>query len=75
MEVVLGCPGVAELLEARLRESPGVGMVRANPIETYDITTRHDLVTLPGLLAQIGSVLAAKLQEMSTHAASSHRKS
>jgi ATP-binding cassette, subfamily B, bacterial len=39
--VVLRQPRVAELLEARLRESPGVGMVRANPV-TGRLLIFHD---------------------------------
>ncbi|MGH3911859.1 MAG: hypothetical protein ACRDTC_00390, partial [Pseudonocardiaceae bacterium] len=50
VEAVLGRPGVAELLEARLRESPGVEMVRANPV-TGRLLVCHD-PTLSG--ADIG---------------------
>lgn len=39
--VVLGRPSVADLLEAGLRKSPGVGMVRANPI-TGRLLIHHD---------------------------------
>lgn len=41
--IVLGRPRVAELLEAGLRESPGVGMVRANPV-TGRLLVQHDVV-------------------------------
>jgi thioesterase domain-containing protein len=35
-------------------------------IETHDIASRHDRMTQPGSLAQIGPILAAKLEEL-TH--------
>lgn len=41
VEVVLGRPRVAELLEAGLRESPGVRVVRANPV-TGRLLVCHD---------------------------------
>ena len=49
--VVLGRPWVAELLEVGLRETPGVGMVRANPVTgrvliCYDTVLSGDEVNL-----------------------------
>ncbi|MFJ3306940.1 amino acid adenylation domain-containing protein, partial [Streptomyces sp. NPDC086549] len=36
----------------------------AGRIESHDVTTRHDRMTQPGSLAQIGPVLAAKIAEI-----------
>ncbi|MEV7864022.1 amino acid adenylation domain-containing protein [Streptomyces hirsutus] len=38
-------------------------------VESYDITTRHDRMTQPGSLAQIGPVLAARIAEISDDSA------
>ncbi|PZS15296.1 MAG: hypothetical protein DLM60_17665 [Pseudonocardiales bacterium] len=44
-------------------------------IETYDIVSgHHQLMTQPGSLAQIGPILAAKLQEIADHASSFHQE-
>ncbi|MGH3685618.1 MAG: amino acid adenylation domain-containing protein, partial [Pseudonocardiaceae bacterium] len=42
-------------------------------IETHDITSRHNHMTQPGPLAQIGPILATKLREITDHATPSHR--
>jgi thioesterase domain-containing protein len=40
-------------------------------IDTYDIVTRHDHMTRPGSVAQIGPILAAKLEEAACNTSSS----
>jgi thioesterase domain-containing protein len=44
-------------------------------IETHDITTRHDLMTQPESLAQIGPILAVKLHDITNSTSPSHRES
>jgi len=43
-------------------------------IEVHDIASRHIDMTEPWSLAQIGPILAAKLQEITDHVSPSHRK-
>jgi ATP-binding cassette, subfamily B, bacterial len=50
--VVLGSPGVAELLEAKLRESPGVGVIRANPV-TGRLLVHHDTALSGEIVGQL----------------------
>ncbi len=49
---VLGSPGVAELLEERLRESPGVGVIRANPV-TGRLLVCHDTALSGEVVGQL----------------------
>ncbi|MGH2771405.1 MAG: alpha/beta fold hydrolase, partial [Actinomycetota bacterium] len=44
-------------------------------IETHDIAAQHHRMTQPGPLAQLGPILAAKLQEITRNASLSHRES
>jgi nonribosomal peptide synthetase DhbF len=44
-------------------------------IENHDITSKHDLMTQPGSLAQIGPILAAKLHDITSNTSLSHRES
>ncbi|MBD0673833.1 non-ribosomal peptide synthetase, partial [Streptomyces sp. CBMA156] len=51
----------------RVEDSAGAGSWRPHVtgrIDSHDITTRHDRMTQPGSLAQIGPVLAARLAEL-----------
>ncbi|WTT40896.1 alpha/beta fold hydrolase [Kitasatospora sp. NBC_00085] len=51
----------------RETDSPDAGVWRpyiAGRIESHDVTTRHDRMTQPGSLGQIGPVLAAKITEL-----------
>ncbi|WSV01752.1 alpha/beta fold hydrolase [Streptomyces sp. NBC_01023] len=50
----------------REKDSPGAGVWRpyaTGSIASYDITARHDRMTQPGALAQLGPVLAARIAE------------
>ncbi|KJK59171.1 non-ribosomal peptide synthetase, partial [Saccharothrix sp. ST-888] len=50
----------------RTDDSAGAGIWQryiAGRVESHDITTRHDRMTQPGSLAQIGPILAARLAE------------
>jgi thioesterase domain-containing protein len=51
----------------RAENSPGAEVWRpyvAGRIESQDVTTRHDRMTQPGSLAQIGPMLAARISEL-----------
>uniref|UniRef100_UPI000A9A9826 alpha/beta fold hydrolase n=1 Tax=Streptomyces acidiscabies TaxID=42234 RepID=UPI000A9A9826 len=51
----------------REQDSPGADVWRPyvdGPITSYDITARHDRMTRPGALAQLGPVLAARIAEL-----------
>uniref|UniRef100_UPI0021E14437 non-ribosomal peptide synthetase n=1 Tax=Streptomyces sp. LS1784 TaxID=2851533 RepID=UPI0021E14437 len=51
----------------RTEDSAGAGTWRpyvTGRIDPYDITTRHDRMTQPGSLAQIGPIVAARLAEL-----------
>jgi thioesterase domain-containing protein len=43
-------------------------------IEAHDITSKHHRMTKPGPLAQIGPILATKLQEITSNTSPSHRE-
>jgi thioesterase domain-containing protein/acyl carrier protein len=56
----------------REQDSPGADVWRpyvAGGIDSYDITARHDRMTRPGSLAQIGPVLAARITAIEQHGA------
>ena len=44
-------------------------------IESHDITSRHNFMTQPGSLAQIGPILAAKLHEITSNTSPFHGES
>ncbi|MDX3381008.1 non-ribosomal peptide synthase/polyketide synthase [Streptomyces niveiscabiei] len=51
----------------REQDSPGADVWQPyvdGPITSYDITARHDRMTQPGALAQLGPVLAARIAEL-----------
>ncbi|WP_416971231.1 non-ribosomal peptide synthase/polyketide synthase [Streptomyces sp. 4F14] len=51
----------------REQDSPGAHVWQPyvdGPITSYDITARHDRMTRPGALAQLGPVLAARIAEL-----------
>ncbi|WP_416071302.1 amino acid adenylation domain-containing protein, partial [Streptomyces sp. NY05-11A] len=54
----------------RDQDSPGADVWRpyvTGSIDSYDITARHDRMTQPGSLAQLGPLLAARLTEIQRH--------
>lgn len=54
----------------REQDSPGADVWRpyvTGSIDSYDITARHDRMTQPGSLAQLGPLLAARITEIQRH--------
>ncbi|MFD4400747.1 amino acid adenylation domain-containing protein, partial [Kitasatospora sp. NPDC058478] len=61
----------------RTEDSAGAGTWRpyvTGRIDSHDITTRHDRMTQPGSLAQIGPIVAARLAEVTGDTARSHQE-
>ncbi|MFD7591106.1 amino acid adenylation domain-containing protein, partial [Kitasatospora sp. NPDC059811] len=61
----------------RTEDSAGAGTWRpyvTGRIDSHDITTRHDRMTQPGSLAQIGPIVAARLAEVTGDTALSHQE-
>lgn len=73
--MVLGSPGVAKILEARLRESPGVGVIRANPV-TGRLLVYHDTALSEEIVDQlIREAVALAVRQSRTLTRSSNSKS
>ena len=70
---VVACPRVAELVEAELRGSPGIGVVRANPV-TGRLLVHHDTALSSEEVGQLVRAAVQAVRQIMAHARPSRRE-